>query len=421
VKNGLFRHEVLEAKRSSQLGDISLAQPLRFWMLAAFAILAASVLVGFMFLGEYSRRSRVTGQLVPNLGLSTVVSPAAGVVAEVGPTEGDRVQGNDALVRVAIPRAMADGRDSLLAIRQGLDARAASVASLGQSQVAQLDAQMLGTRRQLAVTRQELRKVEQSIETVREQVSLSRATADRYRRISGGQYVSQVQIDQQKQSVLELLNEQQALERQATTIRRGIVQMEQTLQELPAQRAVQVAATERDQALVDQERVRQETNGQVLMKAPVSGLVANRLVEPGQAVQAGQPLLTLLPKGSILEAQLLVPSRAIGFVERGDTVLLRYQAYPYQKFGHHVGRVARVSRSAVYTGDINARVGDGQATEPYYRVLVELDSQTVIAYGKPEALRPGMLLEADILGEQRRLYEWLLEPLYSLRGTMGAP
>lgn len=131
-------------------------------------------------------------------------------------------------------------------------------------------------------------------------------------------------------------------------------------------------------------------------------------------------LLSLLPEDSELQAQLLVPSRAIGFVEPGNTVLLRYQAYPYQKFGHHIGRVLRVSRSAVNAGG-STSTGSGQASEPYYRVLVALDAQTVTAYGKSEALRPGMLVEADILSERRKLYEWLLEPLYSLRGTVGPP
>jgi len=421
VNHELFRREVLEAKRSSQLGGITLAQPLRLWLLTAFAVLAASVIVGFLFLGEYSRRSRVTGQLIPNLGLSTVVSPAAGVVADVLPEEGNRIQRSVALVRIEIPRAMADGQDSLAAIREGLDVRSASVVSLGRAQVMQIDAQQAGTRRQLAAARQELWQVEQSIETRREQVRLGRDTVDRYRRIAGEKYVSQVQIDQQEQAALELVNEQQALERQSTSIRRNIVQMEQTLQELPAQRAAHVAATERDQALIGQERVQQETGGELVIKAPVSGLVSSRLVEPGQAVQAGQALLSVLPEGSTLEAQLLVPSRAIGFVEPGNTVLLRYQAYPYQKFGHHVGRVTRVSRSAVNPGESSALAGNGQATEPYYRVLVALDAQAVMAYGKPEALRPGMTLEADILSERRKLYEWLLEPLYSLRGTMGSP
>ena len=137
-------------------------------------------------------------------------------------------------------------------------------------------------------------------------------------------------------------------------------------------------------------------------------------IEPGQAVQVGQPLMSLLPDGSQLQAQLLVPSAAVGFIEPGDRVLLRYQAYPYQKFGHHGGKVIRVSRSAITPTSEN-----GQGTEPYYRVLVALDRQSITAYGKSEPLRPGMRLDADILGERRKLYEWVLEPLYSLHGKIG--
>lgn len=51
-----------------------------------------------------------------------------------------------------------------------------------------------------------------------------------------------------------------------------------------------------------------------------------------------------------------------------------------------------------------------------YRVFVSLDHQDVLAYGNREPLRPGMQLEADIMGERRKLYEWLLEPLYSVTG-----
>lgn len=361
------------------------------------------------------------GQLVPNLGLATVVAPSSGVASRLFPDEGDAVREGAALVQIDAPRAMVDGQDALAAMRGGLDSRDTSVSALGRSQVAQIDAQLIGTRRQLAVARQELQQVEQAVTTHREQVRLGQHTLERYRRIAGEKYVSQVQVDQQQQAVLELVNEQQSLERQATAFRRGIVQMEQTLAELPTQRAAQVAVTQRDRALIGQERVQQETSGELLVKAPIAGLVASRLIEPGQAVQAGQPLLSLLPKGSTLEAQLLVPSRAIGFVEPGNTVLLRYQAYPYQKFGHHAGRVIRVSRSAVNPGESSSLAGSGQSTEPYYRVLVALDAQTVTAYGRPEPLRPGMVLEADILSERRKLYEWLLEPLYSLRGTVGSP
>jgi membrane fusion protein len=171
-------------------------------------------------------------------------------------------------------------------------------------------------------------------------------------------------------------------------------------------------------AELEQERLQIQAGGEVLVSAPVDGLVASRLIERGQSVVAGQPLLSLLPSGSELQAHLLVPSRAVGFVEPGDPVMLRYQAFPHQKFGHHPGTVIRISRNSLTPQSGSAFSGTGAPREPFYRVMVQLSEQTIMAYGKPEALLPGMLVEADILGEKRKLYEWLLEPLYSLSGKL---
>jgi membrane fusion protein len=377
-------------------------------------MLAASAIIAFLVLGEYTRRSKVAGQLVPDLGLSTIVSPTSGVVSRLFLEEGDQVQADGALALIDVPRVTAAGSDASTVIREGLEVRRGSLTELGQSQAAQIDAQVQGVGRQRAAAKRELAQIENEISTRREQVRIGKETAERYQLVADQKYVSHVQVNQQQQAFLELLNAQQGLERQATSIRRNLAQLEQTLRELPAQRQGLQATTSRDLAMLDQERVQQEANGELLVRAPLAGLVANRFIEPGQAVQAGQPVMSLLPKGSRLQAQLLVPSAAVGFIEPGDRVLLRYQAYPYQKFGHHGGKVIRVSRSAIAPAS-----GDGQGAEPYYRVLVALDEQSITAYGEQEALRPGMRLDADILGERRKLYEWVLEPLYSLRGKLG--
>lgn len=162
-----------------------------------------------------------------------------------------------------------------------------------------------------------------------------------------------------------------------------------------------------------------QASGALVVKAPVTGVVATQVTKPGQAVQAGQPLMTLLPGDGRLEAELLVPSRAIGFIGPGDRVLLRYQAFPYQKFGHQEGRVAAISRSALSPGELGALNGNAQQGEPFYRVKVTLARQMITAYGNPETLKPGMLVDADVLGERRALVEWIFEPLYSLGGKVG--
>jgi membrane fusion protein len=410
--NPLFRREVLDARRQSWLGAISLSQPLRWWVLTSVAIAMATTVVCLLFFGTYTQRSTVGGLLVPNLGLSSVVAPGNGVVARLLADEGAQVRAGQPLALIDLPRSTADGTDALDALREGLRARRDSTRAQGDAQARQIDAQITGAKQQIQGARKELAQIETELVTRRELERIGHETEQRYESVAAKQYISQVQLSQQRQSVLDLVNARQELERQAIQLRRNIAQMEQSLQELPMQRRSLVAGTEGQIASLEQERVQQEASGQLLLKAPVAGLVANRMIEPGQAVASGQVLLSLLPKGSRLQAQLLVPSRAIGFIAPGDEVRLRYQAYPYQKFGHHLGRVLRISRSAITPP--NASAGADQV----YRVLVELKQQSILAYGKQEALRPGMLLEADILGERRRLYEWVLEPLYSLKGKV---
>src|SRR5690606_24993640 len=132
----------------------------------------------------------------------------------------------------------------------------------------------------------------------------------------------------------------------------------------------------------------------------------------GQIVDTGRPLMSLLPAGARLRAELIAPSRAIGFIEPGAGVQLRYPAYPYQKFGHHPGRVAAISRAAL---PVTEQGGAGAGQEPVYRVIVDLDSESIDVYGRPRALRAGMAVEADVQLETRRLYEWVLEPLYAMK------
>jgi membrane fusion protein len=121
-----------------------------------------------------------------------------------------------------------------------------------------------------------------------------------------------------------------------------------------------------------------------------------------------------------MEVHLLADSKAIGFIREGVPVLLRYTAFPYQKFGQYGARVTKVSRVTLRQEEANADAvaAQPQPTQAQYRITVQPDRPSVMAYGKVEPLRAGMSVEADLLLETRPLYQWLLEPIYSLRGRV---
>ena len=419
MSQDLFRKEVLEARRTGWLGSISLTQPLRLWVLTAFASTAALAIVLFLVFGTYTRRSRVVGQLVPVQGMATVLAPATGIVSRVDIPEGGQARAGETIAVVTMPRATVADGDTLAALEARLQRRTKGLHTTRSAQQEQLDAQASGLSGQRADARRELKQIQTEIATRQAQIRIARETLVRLRGLEEDRYVSLLQIKQQETTVLALTGEMQALQRQLITARRLITQLDQAIRELPGQRLGSEATFQRDLALLEQEGLETQARSELAVTAPVAGVVAAQLFKPGQAVQANQPLMNVLPGDGRLEAELWVPSRAIGFIEPGDVVLLRYQAYPYQKFGHQTGKVARISRSALSSGELWALNGNTQQGEPFYRVTVALARQAITAYGKPEPLKPGMLLEADILGEKRRLIEWVFEPLYSLRGKVG--
>lgn len=419
MTESLFRREALEAKRRGWLGSISLAQPLRLWVLTLGAALAAIAVALFLTLGTYTRRSTVTGQLVPSMGLSTVLAPATGVVSRLEATEGARVSEGETLAIITVPRATVAEGDTVVALEQRLERRRDGLIEGQAAQQQLLAAQDAGLRAQISAAQRELVQIEAEIATRREQIRIANETLQRLRQLEDERYVSVLQIKQQESNALSWQGEMQGLQRQAIATRRSLAQLTQALHELPGQAKAADAGLERDLALLEQEQVETRARGALTVNAPVTGSISAQLVKLGQAVQAGQPLLSLLPGDTGLEAQILVPSRAIGFIAPGDRVLLRYQAYPYQKFGHHEGEVAGISRSALNPSEFGALVGNAQAGEPMYRVTVSLARQAVTAYGKDESLKPGMLVDADILGERRSLIEWIFEPLYSLKGKVS--
>lgn len=415
----LFRKEALDAKRGSWLGGISLAQPLSLWVMTGFAAAAAVAIGSLLILGSYTRRSTVYGQLVPSKGLTTVMAPATGIVTAMGVSEGYRVQAGQRLAVVSVPRATVGEGDTAAAMIERLHRRQQGLQDAQRAQLQLLAAQSGGLAAQTIAAQRELEQLEQQIATAQQQAQIASDTLQRLRQLQAQKYVSELQVKQQEAVWLQAVSDTQTLQRQASTARRSLAQLRQAKQELPGQRLASEASFQRDLAVLEQEQVETEARGALAVSAPVSGVIATQLIKPGQAVQAGQSLFTLLPGDGKLEAELLVPSRAIGFIEPGDKVLLRYQAYPYQKFGHHQGTVARISRSALNQTELQGLLGSATQAEPLYRVTVRLAKQAITAYGKPELLKPGMALEADVLGEKRKLIEWVFEPLYSLRGKVG--
>jgi membrane fusion protein len=159
------------------------------------------------------------------------------------------------------------------------------------------------------------------------------------------------------------------------------------------------------------------------IRAPEDGIVTAILAHTGQTVGMGSPMLKIVPQHAPMQAELLAPSSAVGFIHEGGRVLLRYSAFPYQKFGEYRGTVVSVSRAAMSVEEVKGLLAGATPTNqtaPFYRIIVEPDSQRVSIRGEEHTLPAGMQVHAYALLDRRQLYEWVLEPLYEIgRATRG--
>jgi membrane fusion protein len=141
-------------------------------------------------------------------------------------------------------------------------------------------------------------------------------------------------------------------------------------------------------------------------------------VQRGDEVAGGQLLLTLFNAAAPLVVELYAPSRAAGQLRPGQPVTLRYQGFPYQQFGQHRGTILQISGNALQPGELAPEVAlaASRAGESLYRVRVRPGSETIQAGARLLRVQPGMLVDASVRLESRRLYQWLLAPLVAVSG-----
>jgi membrane fusion protein len=415
LSQGLFRQEVIDAKRSEWLGSIIVAAPLSRWLLTALALLLAAAILLFLFFGHYTRRETVPGQLVPSTGLLNITAPSVGTITQLHVHDGQSVKAGDALLELSSEQdSVTLGATHALVGRQLVTQRAGLQADLlNQQQMSQQQGATLQAK--IVLLHSQLEQIAGQLILQKQEVTSNQQLLSRIEPLRAKGYVSPVQTQQQETALLNARAQYGALVRQQLDTREQLVVAKQQLAQLPLDTDVKRSDTERQLASITQSMAQNELQRAVVLRAPRDGVISNVLLKQGQMVSTSQALLSILPSDSILQAQLLVPSRAIGFIEPGSRVVMRYQAFSYQKFGQQYGRVTDVSRSALSPADIVALLGQqSQHQEALYRVQVALDSQHVLAYGNEEAVKPGMALDADILLDRRSLIEWVFEPLYGL-------
>lgn len=415
MSNKLFRQEAIDALREKFLGEATIARPMPFWVLTLLGLVAAGLIIAVAVWGQYTRRERVEGFLQLDVGAAKVSFTDSGRVAELLVKEGQQIKEGMPMARISIERAISAPAATGEAIASGLTQRRGSLEK-EQGQMRELALQQLQqVRKKASDLQNEIAQVGTEIKLQTQRLTSAKAEALRWADLAKQKFASDVAARQKQDDATDQEIRVQALKRQKLTLERDLSAAKLEEPSVALRARAQEEQVNRQISELQQTMVIEEAKRETIIKAPITGIVTNITVSSGQSVAADSAFATILPAGSKLQVDLLVPTRAIGFVTKGKEVSLRYEAFPFERFGQYRGVIVDVSQTVWSAGD---KVGPLTVREPAYRITAKLDKQSVEAMGQEIPLRSGMLVNADILLEKRSLLEWIFEPVLQLRGRL---
>lgn len=414
--NGLFRTQAIEHASNSLLGTVLVKPHISATLISAFLfawLIAACV---WLSSAQYARQVTVRGWLEPANGASLhFASLQQGIVTDIYVNIGEDVHVGQPLMRLNAKRRNLQGQNFSHLLQNELIKTREILLSEQQRVMADSSERerfLLIQQKQLDDEKTTLLDV---IASTTEQYQLSEKYGEKVRQLHKNGWVSDIDLNAARSQTLQLKTQLNSLERERVQIERQADSLIEQLALLPSSSKQSENQLHQQIAEINQRIIRLESEGDEVIFAQSSGKVSDIYTSIGQSV-TGSPLLTVVPNDEHFIAVLPVPSHSAGFIEAGQSLALRYDAFAHEKFGVQHGEVESISDSILLPNQVpNAATA---LSEPVYLVRAKINSHKISAYGEPVLLKSGNTFSADIALGERSMLEWLFAPLLSLKGRL---
>lgn len=444
-KNPLFRIEAVKAKSTSGLGRIRLDQSVSYATVSLIALGISIAIVSFATLSSYTKKAHVAGITVPRGGLILVTAVAPGRVKNLLVTEGQHVKSGEKIIEIASERETGNGEASELVGRQ-LSARFGSLDNEEQILTVQRNDRDASLSEQMRNIDRQIEEVKHEISIAKRKLTLTNISVENYQKLLQEGYMPTLLVKQKQEESLDGEARISSLERAQIDLQANYSSIKFQRHSLSNSLISDLLQVKKSRAALRQEIIENDSRKSNYLAAPTESIVSTISVQTGQSVAQNQSMVTLIPFDAnekcrinvynrldidkckayspTVMVQLFAPSRTAGFIMKGQQVLIRFDAFPYQKFGLQHGIVIDISRTPLSSAELPSTLAAGLLArthsltgldgEALFRINVELRNQDISLYGKSHFFKPGLMLEADVLLDRRKVWEWLLEPALAM-------
>lgn len=412
MPSDLFREEALEyqSASNSRFGKPTGVLPPSWSLITLFLAIFMGALVVFLLTVDFARKETVRGKLRVDGAEAKLFALEPGLITKVMVEDGQLVSTGDPIAEITSERYLSDGGALSEATLKGLERERATLERRRGAIETSSDLSIRSAEQRYNDAKRQQGELSAQLAVAQRRLEIARNRAKDAEEFLAEQLIAEPQLNERLEAAASL--EQMVLQTRAQASEAVAAQARAKLEKRQLE-----ANRDRDLADIDlrieqmQAQI-QRTNSETvhIVRAAIGGKVTGLQAREGEHSTSGVPLGVIIPEKSALIAEVYLPSRAIGFVEPGQEVKLQYDAFPYQKFGVAFGTIDKVANTSQLPQEIGVVSHTG---EPLYRVSISLEKQNAHAFSRDIPLQPGMELTANIVLENRRLLEWLLEPLRS--------
>ncbi|MFI8416583.1 HlyD family secretion protein [Serratia sp. NPDC078593] len=422
-RKGIYRREFIENQKQKWKGKVLLKNGAPAWMVAFLSSLFVITLFLLVYYLEYTRRIDVSGEIITYPHSINIYSPMQGYVKKAYVALGDKVNKGDPLYEVSVARMTLSGNVNAER-KEALDKQIANIDSIITKLKKSKKITILNLQSQLEQYVESHEETKKLVASAREGVKNMRAGMASYEEYRKKGLITKDQLNNQRFLFYQQQNGYQGLNSQSIQEGLQISKLQSEILTQSSEYENKIAEYEYQLHDLKRKIIEYDADDTTIVSAQITGLVESLSVTPGQMVNVGSSLAQIRPTTDVKYYLVIwVPNNSLPYIKQGDSINIRYDAFPSEKFGQFPGKIESISSIPVSNQEISeynipALNNNGMVKDNYYKVLVAVKNTEFSDKGKEMHLSSGLKANAIVFLEERPLYQWMFVPFYGIKNSV---
>jgi membrane fusion protein len=416
-ESNLYRQTAWEAQSMHRHGTVLLLPSFRTWLVSLGLIIWVVLMLVVLNTHSFIEKSTVTGFITSKqASIALMPKEGAGAIREVYVENGQKVKKGERLLTIVRPNTIVADKNSINNQLKALNEHIALLDNVKQTRIEDDAQQLQYLRAQQSFALQQKDALAEQATYLGQRIEIAQDQVTKFETLNKQHLLSLDSLNNATQSLLALRQQSAQIRQQISDNGISISRLNAQEAKLRKQNAHQRGETKLSQLPIERQVEDLQSEHTYTLYATRDGIVSNLHAQVGDDIARFPVLLKLAAPEQTLLLQLAVPTSAAGFIKKSQRIRVRLDAFPHQKYGSVDAQIESVANTVTLPNESQALTIAIQ--QPVFMVNASLQQQYIHAKGERIPLKEGMTVQADVMLSQRSLFEWLLSPLYSLRGSL---